>query len=117
MILTLFNAATDLPLFPLVDGSIISFAAVGTSLNIGATPQLATGVGSVVFTYDGAVFNMENLAPYSLARDSELTGGIIDYKSWTPTLGTHSLTATAYSSRNGGGTVLSTLTISFRVQQ
>lgn len=117
MVLTLFNAATDRPLFPLTNGSIISLAAVGTSLTIVATPPLSSGVGSVLFTYDGALVRTENKAPFSLAGDDELGGGIIDYKSWKHTLGTHSLTAKAYNSRDGAGTVLSTVTISFSVQQ
>ena len=79
-----------------------------------ATPSPATGVASVVFTYDGVIFNTENRAPYSLANDKE-NNGIIDYFSWTPAVGTHSLKVTAYSSRNGSGTALSSLTITFRV--
>ena len=114
MTLTLFNAVTDLPIAPLVNGSVINLATMGTSLNIVATPSPSTGVSSVLFTYDGALFRTENRAPYSLAADNELNG-IIDYTSWTPKVGPHSLKATAYSSRDGAGTELSSLTIAFSV--
>ena len=110
MTLTLFNAATGLPIGPLANGSIINLAAVGTSLTIIATPTLANVVIYGVFNYDGGKPIYENHAPFALAGDED---GV--FIPWTPTVGAHNLQVRAFSSKNGAGTLLSSLTISFSV--
>ena len=79
-------------------------------MTVVAMPSPSTGVGSVVFTYDGTSYKKENTAPYAIAGDKNG-----DYVSWTPTVGTHSLKVAAYTSTNGAGTQLRSLNISFVV--
>jgi hypothetical protein len=81
----------------------INYATLPTqNLNVEAT---TTGVvGSVVFKLDGTVFRIENTAPYALAGNNGT-----DYFPWTPSLGGHNLTATAYPQPNGQGTAGNTL--------
>lgn len=111
--LTLINANTNQPIVtfdPLTSGATIDLAVVGNDLNIRADTNPAT-VGSVRFALDGNNnYQTENVAPYALAGD---TDG--NYKSWTPSLGSHTVTATAYSGTNGGGTAGTPLTINFTV--
>jgi hypothetical protein len=108
---TLVNADTDADLGPLASGAALNLAALPTrNLNVRANTSPAT-VGSVRFGYDGnANYRTESSAPYALAGD---TGG--DYGVWTPTLGTHSLTATPYSGSGATGTAGTPLTIAFSV--
>ena len=49
--LVLVNAATDLDIDPLTDGSTIDLAATGTSLNVRA--EVSGTVGSIRFSLDG----------------------------------------------------------------
>jgi hypothetical protein len=108
---TLINANTDLDIGPLTNGMTVRLGTVGTALNVRANPQVS-GVKSVVFFYDGVKFRTESSAPYALAGDN--SG---NYNSWTPSLGTHTLTATSYSGTGGTGTVLDNTSISFTVTQ
>ena len=109
--LTLVNADTDTDIGPLEDGQTLNLAALPTTnLNVRANPGTAP-VGSVRFAYDGNPnFQTESVAPYALRGD---TNG--DYNSWTPTLGTHTLTATPYTASNAGGAAGSALTVVFTV--
>ncbi len=109
--LTLVNASTDTDIGPLSDGAVLNLAELPTqNLNVRANTNPAT-VGSVRFAYDGnANFQTENVAPYALRGD---TNG--DYKNWTPSLGSHTLTVTAYSGTNASGTAGAPLTIGFTV--
>ena len=109
--LTLVNADTDTDIGPLEDGQTLNLAALPTTnLSVRANPS-TTPVGSVRFAYDGNPnFQTESVAPYALRGD---TNG--DYNSWTPTLGTHSLTATPYAASNAGGAAGSALTVVFTV--
>jgi hypothetical protein len=108
---TLINADTDSDIGPLSSGAVLDFAALPTAnLNIRANPSPAT-VGSVRFGYDAnSNFRTENAAPYALAGDS---GG--NYAAWTPSAGTHSLTATPYSGSSASGTAGAPLTITFTI--
>ena len=109
--LTLINADTDVDIGPLADGQTLNLATLPTvNLSVRANPG-ATSPGSVRFAYDGnANFQTENIAPYALRGD---TNG--DYNSWTPTLGTHTLTATPFSAANAKGTAGTALTVVFTV--
>jgi hypothetical protein len=95
----------------LTNGTTINLAALPTrNLNVRANTPPAT-VGSVNFGLDGdPSVQVENTAPYALAGD--MSG---DYNPWTPGLGSHSLTATPYSSSGAGGTAGTSLSITFTV--
>jgi hypothetical protein len=68
--------------------------------------------GSVRFGIDGnSNFRTESAKPYALAGDT----GNGDYAAWTPTVGTHTFTATLYSGSGGTGSVLDTETFTFTV--
>ncbi len=109
--LTLINADTNTDIGLLEDGQTINLAALPTvNLSVRANPG-TNPVGSVRFAYDGNPnFQTENVAPYALRGD---TNG--DYISWTPTLGTHTLTATPFSDANAKGTVGIAFTVTFTV--
>ena len=106
---TLVNAETDQDFGPLANGDVINLAVTGGSLNVRA--DVSGSVGSVRFALDGNTnYRTESTAPYALAGDN---GG--DYTSWTPSMGSHSLTATPYSASGGTGTVGVPLYINFTV--
>ena len=108
---TLINAATDTAIGPLVDGTVIDLAAIGTdqlSIRAEVVPQV---VGSVVFDYDDIIgYQVKNTMPYTIAGN---TGQ--DYHPWTPTLGTHMLRAAPYGEPDGTGRVGQAVTINFTV--
>jgi hypothetical protein len=107
----LVNALADANLGPLAQGAVIDLGTVGTSLNIRANTDPGT-VGSVVFDLDGVSgYATETGAPYALEGN---TGS--DYNTWTPTVGTHTLTATAYTGADGSGTAGTSQTITFEVR-
>jgi len=111
---TLINADSDQPVAgfnPLGSGATINFAALGTrNLSICANTSPAT-VGSVRFAYDGNQnYKLENAVPYCIAGDSGP-----DYLPWTPTVGSHTLSATPYSQSQGQGTAGAALTVNFTV--
>jgi hypothetical protein len=99
---TLINADTNQPIAgfdPLPEGAVIDFTKLPTRrLNIRANTWPSV-VGSVRFGLDSiASYTVESVAPYALAGD---TAG--DYFPWTPTLGTHAVTATPYSGTGASG--------------
>ena len=102
--LTLINADTDSPIpgyDPLPNGATLNLATLPTRrLNIRANTSPST-IGSVRFGYDSnANYRIENENPYALASDS----AGYNYTAWTPSLGTHSVTATPYTQAYAGGT-------------
>jgi hypothetical protein len=109
---TLINADTDLPMAgfdPLNSGATINLSALPTrNLNIRAN---ASGAVSVRFGYDAnSSVRIESAAPFALAGD---TSG--NYYAWTPSTGSHSVTATPYTATGGGGTAGTSKTITFTV--
>ena len=113
--LTLINADTDAPIpgyDPLPNGATLNLATLPTRrLNIRANTAPST-VGSVRFGYDAiASYRVENVAPYALVGDNPGP----DYNAWTPSLGTHSVTATPYTQASAGGTRGTAKTQSFTV--
>ncbi|MEM6725759.1 MAG: hypothetical protein AAF598_17090, partial [Bacteroidota bacterium] len=108
---TLIDASTNTDIGTLNNNDIIDLANLSsTELNVRANTNPTT-VGSVVFGYDGnANSQTESAPPYALAGDA---GG--NYNAWTPTIGTHTLTATPYSGSGGNGTAGTSLTIQFVV--
>ena len=112
---TLINADTDSPIpgyDPLPNGATLNLATLPTRrLNIRANTAPST-VGSVRFGYDSnANYRIENGNPYELASDS----AGYNYTAWTPSLGTHSVTATPYTQASAGGTRGTAKTQSFTV--
>jgi len=110
----LIDADTDTPITefnPLIDGVTINLATLPTrNLNVRADTSPSI-VGSVKFALDGnSNYRTENIAPYALEGDTNA-----DYKPWTPSLGSHTLTATPYSLGQTGGTQGTALTITFNV--
>jgi hypothetical protein len=101
--LVLINANTNADISPLTNGMTISLSS--TALNVRIQPVAPAGVRSVVFNYDnGILIRTENTAPYTLAASV-----------WTPTLGAHTIVATAFSAGNGGGVIVGIATVSFVV--
>src|SRR5437762_3177442 len=94
--LVLMNADTNKSIEPLSNGIILDLATLPTRhLNVRA--DATSDTGSVKFTLDGAT-HLENVAPYALAGDDN--GWM---RSWTPPLGTHNLTAAAWTLDNAAG--------------
>lgn len=108
---TLVNADTNQDIAPLLDGDVIDLAALPTrKLNVRANTSPAQ-VGSVRFGYDNqSNYATENILPYALAGD---TNG--NYKAWTPTTGSHTLTAVAYEKANASGAASAVYAVSFTV--
>jgi hypothetical protein len=97
----LIDADRDVALMPLTDGQVIDFAALPTR-NLNVRADVGSGVALVVFGLDADdAFRTEKGAPYALAGDS---GG--DYRAWTPSLGSHTLAATAYDANGQPGATL-----------
>ncbi|MCB0327678.1 MAG: DUF5060 domain-containing protein [Bdellovibrionales bacterium] len=111
--LVVYNADTDQVIAafdPLTEGANIDLGVVGSNINILAMTQPTT-VGSVVFGLDGnSSYRTETSAPYALAGD---TAG--DLKPWTPSVGSHTVSATAYTQSGGAGQAGPTLSITFQV--
>jgi hypothetical protein len=85
---TLINASTDQDIGALADGATIDLDQVGNLLNVRATVNNIANHDKVRFELDGVVFRTEGVEPYALAGDE---GG--DYLPWTPTVGSHTITA------------------------
>jgi len=109
--LTLVNADTDQDIGPVSNGATINLAALPTrNLNLRANTSPAT-VGSVRFDFDGTVsYRVESSAPYALAGD---TAG--NYAAWTPSVGSHSLTATPFDGAGATGGAGASLAVTFTV--
>ncbi len=111
---TLIDADSDVPIpafDPLPDGAVLDLAALPTrNLSIRANTA-PSPVGSVRFGLDGDDnYQTENAVPYSMTGDS---GG--DYNPWTPSVGSHTVTATPYTESGGGGTAGGALSVTFEV--
>lgn len=93
--LTLIDAETHTPIRALIAGETINLADLSTrKLNIRA--ETKDSVSRVDFQYDlQRRFRSETSAPFSLAGDSAGK-----YRAWTPTLGSHQITAIPYSGNN-----------------
>lgn len=115
---TLFDATTDRPIAgydPLPNGATLDLAALPSrALNVRANTD-PTRVGSVRFGLDAnASFRVESVFPYVLAGD-RTSGGVTDYLPWTPTVGTHTLTATPFTGSGATGTAGTPLQVTFTV--
>ncbi|MFY0599422.1 MAG: Ig-like domain-containing protein [Cyclobacteriaceae bacterium] len=107
---TLMNADTNEPIQTIEDGDEFDIADTGTSLNIRA--NTSGTIGSVKFDLDGTTQRTEGVAPYAMAGDN--SG---DYNVWTPSLGEHTLVATAHTDGGAGGDLIGTLSVSFTFKE
>jgi MYXO-CTERM domain-containing protein len=95
---------------PFSDGATINLATLPSrNLDIVARTEPAT-VGSVEFSLDGSVSQVENQAPYVLNGDSNG-----DYAGWTPTVGSHEVTARPFSDGDASGEPGDALSVGFEV--
>jgi hypothetical protein len=111
---TLINADTDAPISgytQIAAGSTIDLATLPTkNLNIRANTSPSI-VGSVRFGLNGTSnYRIESAAPYALAGDDKG-----DYEKWTPSVGSYTVSGTAYTESDAKGTAGSTLTVGFTV--
>jgi hypothetical protein len=108
----LVNTISDTTIRALFSGSVINLAKDGASLSIEAVPRDGV-VGSLLFTLDGLAFKTENNAPYFLGGDDMGT----NYFSvpLLSSLGRHQLVATTYSEESGGGTLGTSVGLTFEV--
>ena len=109
--LTLVNADTDQDIMQLTNGATLNLQTLPTrNLNVRANTNPST-VGSVRFGLDiNPSYSTESVAPYTLAGD---TSG--DYNAWTPSVGSHTITATPYTGSGASGSAGTALSISFNV--
>jgi hypothetical protein len=108
--LTLMNAATDKAISSVNAGSTITIDLKTTpSINFRADVSAAA---SVRFGYDANTnFRTEIAAPFAFAGDV----GPGDYLAWTPTKGTHTISATAFAGSNATSTASSPYKITINV--
>ncbi|MEM6498095.1 MAG: hypothetical protein AAF709_15410, partial [Pseudomonadota bacterium] len=105
----LIDAESDTVVSDLEDGDVIIVGSGGLSeLSIQAVPS--GNVGSIVFSLNGEPVQTENIQPYALFGDK--SG---DFNGDTLPAGSHILSATLFSGKNGSGDNLGTSEISFDV--
>jgi len=107
----LINTDTGLPMKKLTSGAILNLATMPTrnfSIRVNTSPAK---VGSVILIMGGTASHkqVENLTPYALF------GGDNKYNSWTPALGSYTLTATPYAGSRGSDSVGTALSINFKI--
>ena len=113
--LSLADADKDVDVvFPFKDGYTINLSTIGVRYFSVIAKNGTNDIGSVVFTFDGNNWRTENYAPYSFTGNC--FGNYHCYNSWwTPAVGQHTITATAYSGANGTGTKGTTQSVTFNV--
>ncbi|MDB5357501.1 MAG: hypothetical protein JWN24_3954 [Phycisphaerales bacterium] len=109
--LMLVNATTGQDIEPLTDGMTINLTTLPTrKLSVRADANALTH--SVKFGYDAkASFHTDNYVPFSFKGDN----GPTHYRAWTPTVGTHTISATAYMRHYAKGTPGATTVVNFTV--
>ena len=104
--LTLINAQTDTEIGLLTDGAMYPFSELSTN-QLSVRADVSGTIGSVVFALDGQEVQTENKAPYALLGNSGK-----DYKPWAPEPGTYVISVSAFSSSDGGGSLLNEYSLS-----
>jgi N-acetylneuraminic acid mutarotase len=111
--LTLINANTGAAVSgynTFANGSVLDLDALGVN-NFSVRANPAAKVGSIRFGLDGnSTYHTENIAPYDIYGDAK---GVYTGKAFA--LGTHTITATAYSGPSATGTAGATVTVHFQV--
>ena len=135
MILNVYPAAVAAPLPAILGISNIVLADAdksvelvnfpnGSTLDLSAYPNTknftflakttSTEIKSIVFTLDGSTFRIENDAPFSMTGNCY--PGYNCYNAyWRPSVGLHTITATAYSVANGKRTNEGSVSVTFNV--
>ncbi|MGF1526896.1 MAG: PKD domain-containing protein [Candidatus Competibacterales bacterium] len=108
--LALIDAVNDRSLGTIADGDDFDPAALGLTRFTVEALDLPSNAESVVFELDGPVSKRqtENRTPYVLFGDNRG-----DYAGGNPEVGGYTLTAEAYSGRNGSGSVVAAETVTF----
>ena len=106
--LVLVNADTGQTLAPITNGATINLATLPTQ-RVSVRVDATSDTESVKFKLDSNKSRIENIAPYALLGND---GN--EYTRWRPSVGSHTITATAYTRDNGRGTAAAK-TISFKV--
>lgn len=105
----LINADTNQAITTIGNGTTIDLSTLPTrNLNIQAVTN-TTNVGSVVIGLNGSL-RTEDGAPYALMGDNNG-----NYASWTPTVGTYTVSATPYERASAQGRTGTPLSVSFNV--
>lgn len=99
---TLINAQEDIEIGILSDGDSIYIPDYNTK-EFSVRADVSARVGSILFELDGEVVGADNRPAYALLGNP---GN--DYASWIPELRTYTITGSAYSLPQGGGTLLDT---------
>ncbi len=103
----LVDAATDADIGPLVEGMMVSVPAGG--INVRA--EVTGTVGAVRFDLDATMgYRLEATMPFALEGDADG-----DYEAWSPTAGTHTITATPFCDARASGAGGTPLTVAFDV--
>ena len=117
----LINAVTDLPMFDLVNGTVINVATQNTSnFTIQATILNNSGtVGSIKFGYNARpAFRIDAGPLFALCGDGNPLGNFFTCSHLTATTAAeelHTVSATPYSGTKANGTKGTTKAISFRI--
>jgi len=106
--LVLVNADTGQTIAPLTNGATINLATLPTR-RISVRADATSDTESVRFKLDATKSHTENIAPYALLGNDGNT-----YTPWKATLGSHTLTTTAYTRDNARGTAAAK-TITFKL--
>ncbi len=108
--LVVYNADTNKPVQTLTNGGTINYAQIGTN-HISIVATVGSGTKSVIFGLDSnSHFRDEGMAPYAINGDNNG-----DLNAWTPSLGSHTVTATPYAGSYGTGSAGSQYRVSFNV--
>ena len=110
---TLIDAKIDKDLAPLRNGDIIDLSSSLHSKYLSLRADVTGIVGSIRFELDGVVYKVENNFPFAL-------GGNKKRDNYRPVpelrqVGTHKVSATLHSGKDGSGDVQSSITITFKV--
>jgi hypothetical protein len=110
MSLTLINADTDTEIGPLLDDTVIDIS-LTPNVNVRANVEPSVLISSVQFGLNGQTGRTDNFSPYSFYGNRGT-----DYNSWTPPVGRHTITATAFSAQGAQGTQWSSISVSFTIK-
>jgi hypothetical protein len=107
--LSLINADTDTSIGAFTDGTTINRAALPPHLTVQA--NVSGTIGSIRWEIDNSTVRIESYAPYAIGGDVNSS----DLQPYTFPVGTHTMKVTAYSDKDGLGSLLKTLTVTFSV--
>lgn len=98
------NSKSGDEIMQLKENAEVDLSVTGKDLNIVA--KTSGEIGSIVFGLNSdQKYYVDNASPFSLAET----------KSWTPKVGSYSLTVSAYDQSNGAGNLIKSLKINFKV--